>query len=455
MILTTVNAVIKAGLLSHYREGGSKVELLPSPSLSVPKRLLSTSASSPREERVPKTFVPQEHPARGNCSTVSKTLLFCLFILYTIAVCWTNEFHPYHALFVESRKLNDRWNQPQIDKVNALLNEVEDAILDIPDDLDLKLLKVKLLFQKRELIRAREELDKIDIMNPKMNHSQMRRFLMMRAHLYWAQGDIRSSLSCLFDIDPLWYIRMFPQLWATIFLSVLLLVLYKSLGTGSLKVIGISGILMGTLPILYTFAGEIFFAGAPFPVHSGDRALSSLFGWGLHMFTMLLIGLWIRKNTTVFGDSVVVKANPKLIIFAVVLFCVLMIFLIFNLKNVKATFIVYAIDYSSRIFWLYCAFSIFVGTISFYVLFIYVYNGLRLSMPVYFAILLSILYYCCVWFPYGLDIGKLPLYVGILVFGATLLLYEGSRKWWLAIFPLFITRVYVHILDLVWTLGQL
>jgi hypothetical protein len=74
---------------------------------------------------------------------------------------------------------------------------------------------------------------------------------------------------------------------------------------------------------------------------------------------------------------------------------------------------------------------------------------------VYLAMPFALFYYCCVWFPHGLDIGELPLYVGILVFGAALLFYEGSKKWWLTVFPFFITRVCIHILDLAYTLGQL
>jgi hypothetical protein len=413
-------ALNKKHWLYHYRDEEGEEKPLPSPSLNAPK-----------------------------------IWMLALIIVCTVAISWTNEFHPYHALFVKSRQLNDRWNRPQIDRVNALLLEVDDALRNMPDDIDLKLLKIWLFFQKRDLNSAREELQKIDIYDSKLNYLQKHRVLMMRTHLYWAQGNIRGSLSCLFDLDPVWYIRMLPQLWAAIFLSVLSLTLYKSLRMNFFKVIGISAILLGTLPILYLFIGEVFFAGAPFPVHSGERAFSSLFGWGLSISTMLLIGLWVAKTTATVGGYVVVKINPKLIVSAIVLSCFFLIFFIFSLNRTNIKFIMYAISQSSIVFWLYCAFSILVGTIAFYVLFISVYNGLRLSMPVYLAMPFALFYYCCVWFPHGLDIGELPLYVGILVFGAALLFYEGSKKWWLTVFPFFITRVCIHILDLAYTLGQL
>lgn len=364
-------------------------------------------------------------------------------------------FHPHHRLFVQMRRIADVWNNPDPQKVSHLLNKVDEALAQSPEDGSLRLLRIYLLQQKRDyssVVQAIESLNP-DTLDPESRAIYFRH----KCHSYWKTGRYLDSLSIV--ISSL--LKTFAQQIAPMVLlisAVVIVYLYALLHLKKepnsafvMRFIITIFIIFMLIPLI-AFLSGLLVAGAPMPAHKGDRARAALVSWTIVMLLLLGAGIWLSQAQP---EQRFKESASALLWFGLIGAGIGLIYAIHRMQWLNISLLQLSLSHSTVLFWLWGVLSVGFATMvyGFFVLRA-LYSGFALTLSSNIASVLALLCGVLVWWSVEeLFPDQLPF--TILAVGASIGLYRGGVPWYVASVPIGLTRLYFLLNQFVINFGQL
>ncbi|GBC93650.1 hypothetical protein HRbin15_02151 [bacterium HR15] len=363
------------------------------------------------------------------------------------------QFHPYHSFFVQAHRLTDAWNNPDTQKVSNLLNKVNSALAQSSKDTELQLLRIYLLLQLKDYSTAVQEIESLS--SHELNPQSLATYLRYKCYVYWKVGRYLESFSILFPSLLTTIARLEIPAILLVSLTIIIHVLQHNNNNANNKFfikLSITILLLPLLLIVSTLLSDLLVAGAPMPVHKGDRARAFFVNWVFSMLMLLGLGNWLRRANP---SQLTSLETSNATLMSVALLFLALINAVYMMRDFTIPMLQLAFEHSTLLYWLFIILSIGFGTFvhSNFVL-RSVYSGLVGSLPFGTAILLSLSYGVLGWWLVeALSNHYLPFV--ILIVAASILLYKDGKSWHIAAIPIALARFSIHLQQFVTNLGQL